>query len=37
MGKVGCLVGWVELLVDFLEGSVLFFDMSGVEKNMRET
>ena len=37
MGKVGCLVVKVTLLVDFLEVSVLSVDMYGVAKHIRKT
>ena len=34
MGKVGCLVGWAELLVGCLGDSVLTVNIAGVVKKM---
>ena len=35
MGKVGCLVGRVSLIVGFLRGSVLTVDLDGVVKKIQ--
>ena len=37
LGKVGCQVGWVALLVAWLEVLVLTVDMAGVVKSIQET